>query len=83
MTDSFRHGTFSGYNRHRCRCVECTRVQVDYVTEWRKRKASEPLPPWAVHGQVNTYANYSCRCELCRAAYSTYRKQRRATAGVR
>jgi hypothetical protein len=29
------------------------------------------------HGTVNEYANYGCRCEKCRAAYSEYQGERR------
>jgi len=29
------------------------------------------------HGKVSTYKDYKCRCELCRAAYSAYKKKYR------
>jgi hypothetical protein len=29
------HGTFSGYNTHRCRCSDCRAVKARYAAEWR------------------------------------------------
>jgi hypothetical protein len=33
------------------------------------------VPP---HGTANRYTNYGCRCEVCRAAHTLYRRELRA-----
>lgn len=33
----FKHGTFSTYNRRRCRCLECKTFWNAYKREWRAR----------------------------------------------
>lgn len=43
------HGTPTGYAKHGCRCVACTRAQRERMRDYRKRRtAYEELPP-AVH----------------------------------
>jgi hypothetical protein len=38
-----RHGTTTGYNRHRCRCEECTRAQREYMRFYRGSKVDAPM----------------------------------------
>lgn len=50
------------------------------IADWRKRARSRPIPDH-VHGTLNGYSNYACRCEFCKAVKSAanrgeYRKQR-------
>lgn len=35
------HGTFDGYNNHRCRCARCRAFKAQKQREWRERKRSE------------------------------------------
>ena len=63
--DSDKHGTKSGYNRHNCRCGDCTQARSDY----NKSRSELSLPEDDLrHGTLNAYSNWGCRCDLCKAA---------------
>jgi hypothetical protein len=77
-----RHKTTNqphGYNRYTsgCRCEVCTKAKRDYTAERReqaaqRRAAVEALGVRYVAEGIKRgysgYANYQCRCEVCRAA---------------
>jgi 5-methylcytosine-specific restriction endonuclease McrA len=47
-------------------------------SECHDKKTAKERAVESPHGTINQYYNHRCRCELCRAAYSTYRKKLRA-----
>ena len=65
-----RCGTQTGYQRHlglrEEPCKECRRANAVAMLEDRKRRATRTDVP---HGHSG-YINWSCRCEVCRAAHS-------------
>ena len=76
-TDIPRHGTSARYDRG-CRCDACRADAARRVREWRHDIAGR-TPPDTVHGTINGYNNWRCRCEPCkdaRRAYNAARKLR-------
>lgn len=70
------HGNYLKYNRG-CRCAECKSAWAQYSKDRRKARAEAGSIPLHVHGSVNGYANYSCRCARCsQAASEAYRAHR-------
>jgi 5-methylcytosine-specific restriction endonuclease McrA len=47
-------------------CKDCHKKKSD-------KEGERPTP----HGTISGYYHRGCRCDACRAAYSTYRKERR------
>lgn len=71
---TIRHGTISGYANG---CTEecCLSAWRDYHREYRKMRRERAIRA-EKHGQIGTYANDGCRCELCRLAKRNSRKNR-------
>lgn len=68
-TSPYPHGENRGWWRG-CRCVECVTA---IRAHWKKKRdeiREKPIPDH-VHGTVNGYNNFMCRCELCLAAWQT------------
>lgn len=65
-----RHGTYSEYTNHRCRCGFCraanTRYNLKRRVERQKRLLKREIT--VEHGKYSTYTNYGCRCDLCKRA---------------
>jgi hypothetical protein len=75
-----RHGSYSTYVNHRCRCELCRRAWTEYCQRRkgeRELKSDDPR-----HGNYATYINYSCRCELCRSANTARARRVRARAAA-
>ena len=73
-----KHGTVTGYNRHKCRCDGCKAARAAYDADYRARKRvarKSAKPRRRVHGTLNEYNNHRCRCPLCKAARAAYDKQ--------
>lgn len=70
-----RHGTIYAY-RKGCRCDACVKANYRGQARWRAKAFSNPIPP-KVHGTVNGYKIYGCRCPKCRRARA--QEQARAT----
>jgi hypothetical protein len=77
MTDDFAHGTYAGYNRHRCRCADCRTANTEYTRSARARLNRVPTKQ-IPHGTRNGYVNYGCRCIPCRQADRAYLREYRA-----
>jgi hypothetical protein len=52
----------------------CTEAEVRRVARWRAKVKGQEPPVHGHHG----YANYGCRCEVCRAAVREYHREYRA-----
>lgn len=89
--DDPRHGTYTGYNNHHCRCEACrAAAHRRYVEtngrernkEWRHRTGrNRPREVYvaeiaAQHGTESKYSR-GCRCDECRVAANTARNERR------
>jgi hypothetical protein len=70
------HGTAYCY-RNGCRRPECVEANYAAQQRWRKKQLNKPVPKH-VHGTINGYKMYGCRCELCRGAIAGQRRQERA-----
>lgn len=85
------------YSSHSCRCEECRaaasaakRRRLSTAAPTRTfaqppRRDTSPDPLSADdsrHGTWTAYSRFSCRCEACRAAGSTYKRQRRAASSA-
>jgi 5-methylcytosine-specific restriction endonuclease McrA len=63
-----KHGLYSTYTNHKCRCDDCLAANRAYKREWAKRQTKKELQPDSDrHGTRNGYRD-GCRCEPCRAA---------------
>ena len=80
------HGSYTAYNRWKCRCLKCKAKNADMAREWRAKKAQRPVgaprkkdpPP---HGTRSRYTSktYPCgppACAACRKANTDYEKER-------
>jgi len=67
QTPPILHGKQSGYNRG-CRCEECMQANRENHYAWVAKVHSRPIPEH-VHGSVNGYGNYGCRCRPCTDAH--------------
>ncbi len=59
------HGKVGSYQRHKCRCRECTDAATAYARPFHLRLKGRQPP---VHGTTASYRNYACRCVACTAA---------------
>lgn len=81
-----RHGTANGYRNLKCRCDECRHAWRDYerTPQAMRRKeryrrvtlGQRPARHGRTHGLRSTYV-WGCRCDWCREAERTYRRQYR------
>lgn len=73
-----RHGTLTGYTRHKCRCEKCyaayTKARKDLEFRRRKTGLSKDDPR---HGTPNGYKHYGCKCGPCREAQREYVQKKR------
>jgi hypothetical protein len=77
-----RVNVIRGVERRLCHCDECFHKRHrNGGYEKRKTNARAGLLP-IPHGTVNGYSNYGCRCDECRTAEITYRRERRHAAAV-
>lgn len=80
-----RHGRYSTYANHRCRCELCTIAWRDHCRVYQRRKyghlpqeirnAIRALEASAHHGTEGTYKR--CKCDDCRKAANEARQTRR------
>lgn len=66
-----RHGTPAGYSYWGCRCNRCRKAAVASSSASREKKLAQLLAD-DIHG-YKTYKN-GCRCPVCKAAASEYRR---------
>lgn len=67
---SSRHGTSTGYTRHKCRCDKCYEAYTKVRKDREARKRREGLPEGDPrHGTSNGYKHFGCKCEPCRTAH--------------
>lgn len=65
-----RHGTSTGYTRHKCRCDKCHEAYTKVRKEREARNRREGLPEGDPrHGTSNGYKHFGCKCEPCRTAH--------------
>ena len=88
--ESIPHGTPGGYSSYGCRCPLCRQANNERCQRYRdanrdkvneyaakvRARLRETEPPR--HGTCHAYANYGCRCPLCREAQREYHRKRRA-----
>ena len=57
-----------------CRCQMCVDAHAYYKRAMRKQRRERLARevPDHVHGTVNGYNNYNCRCDRCMTAYSEF-----------
>ena len=76
--DDPRHGSVTGYDRHKCRCDACRAGHAGRARARRAKTAAlRPTPYWKEpgytwHGTRGGYTNHKCRCDACRAAWNEY-----------
>ena len=75
--DDPRHGKYTTYTNHECRCAKCRKAAQDYFREWRRTHKGQ-VPPGIEHGTLSTYKNYGCKCDACRAANAKRGRNERA-----
>jgi hypothetical protein len=63
MATIIRHGRPDTY-RNGCRCKKCRIANTRDCKKRHLRRVMDETPS-RVHGTVNGYDNYGCRCELC------------------
>ena len=73
-----RHGLYSTYVNHCCRCDLCKETQRWKQAEYRGRLRSSKTPEH-VHGTVNGYQNYGCRCRSCTSAQAAASRESSAS----
>lgn len=86
------HGTYTAYNRWKCRCVHCRaanarvsreRNERKAAQQGRKRRQQKKVPD---HGTRSRYTSpvYRCRCDDCVQANRDYQaeRQRLVRAGI-
>ncbi len=75
-----KHGSYSTYVNHKCRCPECKADNTRYHKEAREARKNRAIPLGTQHG-FSTYTNWGCRCVTCckgkRDHQRRYRKGRR------
>src|SRR5262250_201622 len=71
------HG-LSGY-RQGCRCDTCRTEASAYQLALQQRRRDQGIQP-PVHGTLNGYNNYRCRCDACKAAYREWQQAYRGAA---
>lgn len=74
-------GTYASYERG-CRCPECRAANTTESTRRKALRAARLAADPAIrdHGLYATYANWGCRCVLCKAAAVEAGAHYRATA---
>lgn len=77
------HGTYTAYNRWKCRCIKCKAKNAEMGREWRakreQRAVGQPRPKVVPeHGTRSRYNSktHPCRCARCRKANTDYEKER-------
>lgn len=60
---NFKHGTMSKY-RQGCSCDKCRAANKARCDELKEQRLQRPIPR-RVHGSLNGYNNYNCRCAKC------------------
>lgn len=79
-----KHGTWTAYDKHKCRCPKCGLAASDYQRE-RRLKRLEGLPPKPPrspkHGTVYEYRKYRCRCAECKRAMAVKNSERTTKKG--
>ena len=69
-----RHGLYSSYQNHGCRCDLCRAANAEHKLRRRIERSLPPDDPR--HGKETTYLNYACRCDPCTAAKAERDRQR-------
>ncbi len=65
-----RHGKYTTYGNHGCRCDLCRAGWAAYVAQQQARRAARGLAPDDPrHGRASTYGNWKCRCPACTRAW--------------
>lgn len=81
------HGTISRYSNLKCRCRLCTQAWTTNHARLRaERSSGERTPPRRgmmpqaepkKHGS-SAYANWLCRCDVCREGWAELKREQRA-----
>lgn len=75
------HGTRIMYNKHLCKCTPCSKANLDYTRDYKKRVAASVLPVCACpiarheHGTRDMYGYHKCRCTPCSEANLDYNRR--------
>lgn len=89
-----RHGTYTGYRNHGCRCDRCRKAGSAYNLAWRHGAGyGKPLDQHLAevraeaeardnHGTETRY-KLGCRCDACKTAANEARRRRRQTPNVK
>lgn len=88
-----RHGTWHSFARLKCGCDLCLPAARNRLKlrryGWHKQRWSAFLAKRRAalgvrqHGTIYSYENLGCRCSICVAAYSTYRRLKKQRAKER
>jgi hypothetical protein len=79
--DDPRHGKYTTYNNHGCRCSECRNAWNVYNTEKNHRLGhTRPREQYLAESSHHGWKRYrkGCRCEVCRAASAAQKRRQRA-----
>lgn len=84
LPDDPRHGTSSGYSRHRCRCDACRAWSREHYAAQRYREAAGLIREkgWQ-HGTWSGYNNHGCRCTRCLVASHVHREEQQERREIR
>jgi hypothetical protein len=78
MNAAAGHGKPWMYFSRKCRCDDCRVAAGEYALALQIKRRDEGIEP-PVHGvTANGYCNYRCRCDLCREAYTAWKRDYRA-----
>lgn len=79
-----KHGTWTAYDKHKCRCPKCGLAASDYQRERRLKRLGglDPKPPRVPkHGTLHEYRKHKCRCAPCKRAMSIKNRERTTEKG--
>ena len=79
--EKITHGTRNGYQRHLCRCKECTSAASDANKKYRKDRGATKPKKEKTHGTISSYVK-GCKCTLCLEKGREYHEERRRLAGM-
>lgn len=77
------HGTVTGYQWHRCRCLDCRTAATQAARQRAQSRRSSDVPPHVIHGTANAAYNYGCACLECRDFANRKNAERRSQTNAR
>jgi len=75
-----RHGKYSTYSNHGCRCDACREAWNEYYTSYRRARGQKPLAQYHAETMRHGPTRYrkGCRCDVCRGASARQKAEQRA-----